>query len=93
MPDYWPSSGYRLLTVGADGRLTLTDDFLRVFLARPELAPVRESCAGELALHDALLANPRRATLRAVLRGVAAAHRDATRARAAPSRATISNRC
>lgn len=61
MPDYWASSGYRLLMVGADGRLTLTDDFLRVFLARPELAPVRESCAGELALHDALLADPRRA--------------------------------
>ena len=61
MPDYWPSSGYRLLTVGADGRLTLTDDFLRVFLARPELAPVRESCAGELALHDALVAAPRSA--------------------------------
>ena len=60
MPDFWPSCGYRLLAAGADGRLTLTDDFLRSYLARPELAPVRESCAAELALHDALTADPRR---------------------------------
>ena len=61
MPDFWPSCGYRLLAAGADGRLALTDDFLRSYLVRPELAPVRESCAAELALHDALLADPRRA--------------------------------
>jgi hypothetical protein len=60
MHDFWPSCGYRLLTVGADSRLTVTDDFLRSYLLRPELAPIRESCAAELALHDALLANPRR---------------------------------
>lgn len=65
MPDFWPACGYRLLTVGADGRLTLTDDFLRSYLVRPELAPVRESCAAELALHDALLAHPRRAVAHA----------------------------
>jgi Family of unknown function (DUF6352) len=61
MPDFWPSCGYRLLTRGGDGRLTVTDDYLRSFLARPELAPIAESCAAELALHDALLATPRRA--------------------------------
>jgi hypothetical protein len=61
MHDFWPSCGYRLLTVGADGRLTLTDDFLRGYLVRPELAPVRDACAAELALHDSLLASPRRA--------------------------------
>jgi Family of unknown function (DUF6352) len=38
-----------------------TDDFLRLFLARPELAPVPESCAAELALHAALLASPTQA--------------------------------
>jgi hypothetical protein len=59
MPDFWPSCGYRLLARGADGRLTVTDAFLRSFLARPELAPVPESCAAELALHDALCAAPR----------------------------------
>lgn len=62
MPDFWMTSGYRLLTTAADGRLALTDDFLRSFLARPELAPIAESCPAELALHDTLLANPRRGT-------------------------------
>jgi hypothetical protein len=60
MPDFWPSCGYRLLTRGGDGRLTVTDDFLRTYLARQELAPVPESCPAEIALHDALLAHPRR---------------------------------
>jgi len=60
MPDFWPSCGYRLLVTGADRRLTLTDDFLRSQLLRPELAPIPESDAAELALHEALLATPRR---------------------------------
>jgi hypothetical protein len=60
MPDFWPSCGYRLLARGSDGRLTVTDAFLQSFLARPELAPVPESCAAELALHDALTNVPRR---------------------------------
>ena len=38
-----------------------SDDFLRLFLARPELAPVPESCSAELALHAALLASPTQA--------------------------------
>lgn len=61
MPDFWPSCGYRLLVRGSDGRLTLTDDFLRSFLTRVELAPVPESGPEELALHEALLLDPRRA--------------------------------
>lgn len=61
MPDFWPSSGYRLLTTGADNRLTLTQDFLRASLLRPELAPIPDSCAAELALHDRLIAAPRAA--------------------------------
>lgn len=61
MPDFWRSCGYRLLAVGSDGRLTLTDDFLRSFLLRPELAPVAQSSTAECALHDALLAHPRKA--------------------------------
>ncbi|MGI8895164.1 MAG: DUF6352 family protein [Casimicrobiaceae bacterium] len=59
MPDFWPSCGYRLLTQRGDGRLAVTDDFLRSYLLRPELAPVAESCAAELTLHNALLARPR----------------------------------
>jgi hypothetical protein len=61
MPDYWRSCGYRLLAAGPDGRLTLTDDFLRASLLRPELAPIAESCDAERALHDALMSAPRRA--------------------------------
>jgi len=59
--DYWSSSGYRHLTVGTDGRLTVTDPYLRAQLLRPELAPVAVSCDAELALHDALVQSPRRA--------------------------------
>jgi hypothetical protein len=59
VPDFWSTCGYRLLTRGTDGRLTLTDDFLRASLLRPELAPLPESCAAELALHDRLVAAPR----------------------------------
>jgi hypothetical protein len=61
VPDFWASCGYRLLTVGADGRLTVTDAFLRGMLLRPELAPVPESCAAELALSEKLMATPRAA--------------------------------
>ena len=60
MPDFWRSCGYRLLAHGPDGSLQLTDDFLRSLLVRPELAPVPESCAAELQLHDALMTEPRR---------------------------------
>ncbi len=71
MADFWRSCGYRLLTVGADGRLTLTDDFLRESLLRPELAPVPESCPAELALHDRLIAAPRGAVSEAELAALA----------------------
>ena len=71
MPDFWPTCGYRLLAVGADRRLTLTDAFLRSLLLRPELAPIAESCAAELALHDRLLASPRAAVTDAELGALA----------------------
>jgi len=71
MPDFWPSCGYRLLTAGADGRLAVTDDFLRASLLRPELAPIPESCAAELALHERLLATPRAAVAESELAPIA----------------------
>jgi hypothetical protein len=71
MPDFWPACGYRLLEVDAAGRLRVTDDFLRSFLLRPELAPVPESCATELALHGALLDDPSRATSEPDIAGIA----------------------
>ena len=53
MPEFWHSSGYRLVEVDAEGRLRPTDDFLRAFVLRPEMLPVAESCAAEFALHEA----------------------------------------
>ncbi len=57
-PDFWPECGYRSLRHGPQGWLEPTDGYLRLFLARPELAPVPESCCSERALHAALLAAP-----------------------------------
>jgi hypothetical protein len=71
MPDFWLSCGYRLLSAGADGRLAVTDDFLRATLLRPELAPVPESCAAELALSDRLVAAPRAAVAESELTAIA----------------------
>jgi hypothetical protein len=59
VPDFWPSCGYRLLAVDDDRRLRVRDDFLRGYLLRPELAPVRESCRAEIAVHEMLLSDPR----------------------------------
>lgn len=60
MAEFWQSSGYRLLRKRADGRLVVTDDYLRFYYSRPELAPVAESCAAERALHTSLMQDPRR---------------------------------
>jgi Family of unknown function (DUF6352) len=59
VPEFWQSSGYRLVEVDAERRLKATDDFLRAFLLRPEILPVEDSCAAEIALHEALLETPR----------------------------------
>ncbi|MDI1273117.1 DUF6352 family protein [Polaromonas sp.] len=58
MQNFWPSSGFRQLQITPRGWLAPTDDYLRLFLNRPELALVPESCAAEHALHAALLAAP-----------------------------------
>jgi hypothetical protein len=61
MNDFWLSCGHHLLDRDAGGGLTVTDDFLKVYLARPELTPPSEACVVEKTLHAALMANPRRA--------------------------------
>ncbi len=61
MPDFWRSSGYHLLERTPAGHLAVTDDYFRAYLRRPEMRPVAESCAAEIALHDRLLADPRTA--------------------------------
>ena len=59
MTDFWLSCGHHLLDRDDSGGLAVTDDFLKVYLARPELIPPPEACAVERTLHGALLADPR----------------------------------
>jgi hypothetical protein len=59
MKDFWTSSGHHLLDRGPDGGLHVTDEFLKLYLARPELIPPAEACAVERTLHSALMADPR----------------------------------
>ncbi|MDP2035301.1 MAG: DUF6352 family protein [Polaromonas sp.] len=70
MQDFWPSSGFTRLQRNPRGWLLPTDDYLRLFLARPELALVAESCANEQALHAALQAAPSRPVSEAELQAV-----------------------
>ncbi|HEY5380380.1 MAG TPA: DUF6352 family protein [Pseudolabrys sp.] len=60
MMDFWISGGHHLLDRNDNGGLVLTDDFLKVYLARPELMPPPDACETERKLYRALLANPRR---------------------------------
>jgi hypothetical protein len=57
--DFWLSCGHHLVDRDAGGGLLVSDDFLKAYLARPELAPPPEACAAERALHARLLAEPR----------------------------------
>ncbi len=58
MPDFWLSCGHHLLDRDEGGGLKVTDDFLKVYLARPELIPPSDACGVERTLHAALLADP-----------------------------------
>jgi Family of unknown function (DUF6352) len=59
MNDFWISSGHHLLDRDEGGGLLVTDEFLKLYLARPELLPPPEACPVERTLHASLLANPR----------------------------------
>ena len=58
--DFWLSCGHHLLDRDAAGKLLVTDEFLKAYLARPELVPPPGACAAERGLHDSLLGDPRR---------------------------------
>lgn len=60
MKDFWLSCGHHLLDIGEGGGLMVTDEFLKVYLARPELSPPPEACIVERTLHAALMSDPRR---------------------------------
>jgi hypothetical protein len=71
MNDFWISSGHHLLDRDQGGGLVVTDEFLKLYLARPELIPPPEACAVEKTLHGALLANPRLAVTAADIAAIA----------------------
>ncbi len=60
MKDFWLSSGHHLLDRATGGDLVVTDEFVKLYLARPEVVPPPDACVVERALHAALLADPRR---------------------------------
>src|SRR4029077_16319515 len=60
MNDFWLSCGHQLTDRDAKGGLLVTDEYLKVYLARLELAPPREACAMRHRRPKALLADPRR---------------------------------
>jgi Family of unknown function (DUF6352) len=60
MKDFWLSCGHHLLDRDEGGGLVVTDEFLKLYLARPEIAPPLDACVVERTLHAALLADPRR---------------------------------
>lgn len=67
MHEPWPSTRYDALAQDEHGRLLPTADWWRALLDRPELAPVEESCAAELALHRRLVDAPTQAVSEATL--------------------------
>ena len=69
--DFWLACGHHLLDRDAGGRLAITDEFLKAYLARPELAPPSEACAAERDIHRALLADPRMPVAPSLLAAIA----------------------
>jgi hypothetical protein len=57
--DFWLSCGHHLLDRDEGGGLLVGEEFLKAYLARPEIAPPAEACAAERSLHARLLADPR----------------------------------
>lgn len=58
-PDFWLSSGHHLLEHDADGRLVVTDEFIKLYLARPEIRPPEDACVVERGLYAKLTREPK----------------------------------
>jgi hypothetical protein len=71
MIDFWHSCGHHFLERDDSGGHVVTDDFLKVYLARPELIPPPDCCAAERDLHAGLIADPRRAVAPSEIRQIA----------------------
>src|SRR5262249_37360336 len=71
MRDFWLSCGHHLLDRDDGGGLVVTDEFLKAYFARPELAPPDNACIAERSLHAALFLNPRRPVAAAEIAAIA----------------------
>ena len=60
MRDFWLSCGHHLTDHDAGGGLLVSDEFLKVYLARPELSLPPDACAAERRLRATLFDDPRR---------------------------------
>jgi hypothetical protein len=58
MDDFWLSCGHHLLDRDRSGRLCVTDEFMKAYLARPELVPPADACVIERTLYHALSSDP-----------------------------------
>ena len=56
--DFWLTSGWHLLDHNNEGHLVPTEDFMRAYFYRPEVAPIEESCEAEIELHKRLVDKP-----------------------------------
>ena len=59
MPDFWRHSGFHLNTIAANGVCVPTDDLLRAYFGRAEVAPIADSCTAERDLFERLMLDPR----------------------------------
>ena len=71
MTDFWISSGHHLVDRDGDGRLVVTDDLLKAYLARPEVVPPDEACLVERAIHQRLMRQPREPVEAGEISGIA----------------------
>lgn len=69
--DFWLSSGHHLLDHDADGRLVVTDEFLKIYLARPEIMPPDDACIVERGIYQKLARDPRASVAASEIRDVA----------------------
>ena len=71
MTDFWHSCGHHFLDRDESGGYAITDDFLKIYLARPELIPPPDACSAERKLHAALIADPRRSVTASEIMAIA----------------------
>jgi hypothetical protein len=73
MNDFWLSCGHHLLDRDQRGRLSVTDEFMKAYLARPELVPPADACRIERTLYHALSSDPWRPVASAEIEAIAEA--------------------